>query len=131
MENRTLRKYTFRKKERLRLRRDITLVFKFGKAIQTEDFVILFRKNGLDYSRIAISVKKKFGKANRRNKLRRWVRECFRLNKDVIPKGYDFMIIARRALSEKFETSSYKSICDTLLKNFEGLIDAESNTCPY
>jgi len=131
METCSLRKYGFRKRERLRLRRDITLVFKFGKAIQSEDFVILYRKNGLDYSRIAISVKRKFGKANRRNKLRRWLRECYRLNKDFIPRGYDFMIIARKALSEKFENSSYKSICDTLLKNFERLIDAESNTCSY
>lgn len=117
----------FRKRERLRLRRDISLLFKSGSAVQNEDFVILYRKNGLDYSRIAISVRKKFGKANRRNKLRRWVRECFRLNKDSIPAGYDFLIIARKSLSEKFEKSNYWTVCKTLLNNFERLINEKSN----
>lgn len=121
-------RYTFRKKERLKLRRDITLLFKFGKAAQNEDFVVVYRRNGLDYSRIAISVKRKFGKANRRNKLRRWVRECFRLNKSDILKGYDFLIITRKALAEKFVSSSYFSVCESLLNIFERIKNAESNT---
>ena len=131
METHSLRKYTFRKRERLRLRRDISPVFRCGKAIQSEKFVVLYKKNGLDYSRLASIVKRKFGKANRRNKLRRWIRECFRLNKDSIPKGYDFIVIARKALSENFEKSNYKVVCKALLGNFERLIDAESNTGTY
>lgn len=127
METRRLKKYTLKKRERLKLRRDITLLFKFGKAVQNEDFVIIYRKNGLDYSRIAVSVKKKFGKANRRNKLRRWIKECFRLNKSEIIKGYDFLIIARKALSEKFERSSYASVCKLLLSVLERITNADSN----
>lgn len=122
-----MRKYTFKKKERLKLRRDITLLFKFGKSVQNEDFVIIYRKNGLDYSRIAISVKKKFGKANRRNKLRRWVKECFRTNKEKIASGFDYLIIARRSLSEKFEKSDYWYVCGSLLSAFERIVNAESN----
>ncbi|ABS60889.1 MULTISPECIES: ribonuclease P protein component [Fervidobacterium] len=128
IEPKEVRRYTFRKKERLKLRRDITLLFKEGKSVQNEYFVIIYRKNGLDYSRIAISVKKKFGKANRRNKLRRWVRECFRTNKYNISKGFDFLIIARKNLSEKFDKADYRSICSSLLNVFERIIDAESNT---
>lgn len=122
-----MRKYTFKKKERLKLRRDITLLFKFGKSVQNEDFVIIYRKNGLDYSRIAISVKKKFGKANRRNKLRRWVKECFRTNKEKIASGFDYLIIARKSLSEKFEKSDYWYVCGSLLSVFERIVNAESN----
>ncbi len=127
METHCLRKYTFKKKERLKLRRDITLLFKFGKSVQNEDFVIIYRKNGLDYSRIAISVKKKFGKANRRNKLRRWVKECFRTNKEKIASGFDYLIIARKSLSEKFEKSDYWYVCGSLLSVFERIVNAESN----
>lgn len=127
METHCLRKYTFKKKERLKLRRDITLLFKFGKSVQNEDFVIIYRKNGLDYSRIAISVKKKFGKANRRNKLRRWVKECFRTNKEKIASGFDYLIIARKSLSEKFEESDYWYVCSSLLSVFERIVNAESN----
>lgn len=127
METHCLRKYTFKKKERLKLRRDITLLFKFGKSVQNEDFVIIYRKNGLDYSRIAISVKKKFGKANRRNKLRRLVKECFRTNKEKIASGFDYLIIARKSLSEKFEKSDYWYVCGSLLSAFERIVNAESN----
>ncbi|MFN3692182.1 MAG: ribonuclease P protein component [Fervidobacterium sp.] len=123
-----MKRCSFRKKERLKLRREVTLLFKFGKAAQNDDFVVIYRKNGLGYSRIAISVKRKFGKANRRNKLRRWVRECFRLNKSDILKGYDFLIIARKALAEKFVSSSYFSVCESLLNIFERIKNAESNT---
>lgn len=122
-----MRKYTFKKKERLKLRRDITLLFKLGKSIQNEDFVIIYRKNGLDYSRIAISVKRKFGKANRRNKLRRWIKECFRTNKEKIYPGFDYLIIARKSLSEKFEKSDYWYVCSSLLSVFERIVNAESN----
>lgn len=122
-----MRKHTFKKRERLKLRRDITLLFKFGKSVQNEDFVIIYRKNGLDYSRIAISVKKKFGKANRRNKLRRWVKECFRTNKEKIASGFDYLIIARKSLSEKFEKSDYWYVCGSLLSVFERIVNAESN----
>lgn len=127
METHCLRKHTFKKRERLKLRRDITLLFKFGKSVQNEDFVIIYRKNGLDYSRIAISVKKKFGKANRRNKLRRWVKECFRTNKEKIASGFDYLIIARKSLSEKFEKSDYWYVCSSLLSVFERIVNAESN----
>ncbi|MCX7653790.1 MAG: ribonuclease P protein component [Fervidobacterium sp.] len=126
-----MRKYSFKKRERLKLRRDITLLFKFGKSVQNEDFVVIYRINGLDYSRIAISVKKKFGKANRRNKLRRWVRECFRINKEKIPKGFDYLIIARRSLSEKFGNSNFWNVCSSLLSIFERIVNAESNTSNY
>lgn len=131
MEIDCLRKYSFKKRERLKLRRDITLLFKFGKSVQNEDFVVIYRINGLDYSRIAISVKKKFGKANRRNKLRRWVRECFRINKEKIPKGFDYLIIARRSLSEKFGNSNFWNVCSSLLSIFERIVNAESNTSNY
>ncbi|MGC8820095.1 MAG: ribonuclease P protein component [Fervidobacterium sp.] len=125
------RNFTFRKKERLKLRRNITLLFKLGNSIQNEDFVVIYRKNGLDYSRIAISVRKKFGKAIRRNKLRRWVRECFRTNKEKIAKGYDYLIISRKGLSGKFEKSNYWSVCASLLSVFERIVDAESNIRNY
>lgn len=126
METDSLR-FTFRKKERLKLRRDIKLLFEEGRTLQSQFFVVIYRKNGLDYSRIAVSVRKKFGKANRRNKVRRWVRECFRTNKQYFPKGFDMMFIVRKALSEKFAEVNYSTICKELLKLCARIVD-EKNT---
>jgi len=122
------KRFKFRKRERLKLRSDISLLFESGRSVQSEDFVIVYRNNRLDYSRIAVAVKRKFGKANRRNKLRRWVRECFRTNPDRVPKGYDFLVIARKPLSVKFKTSTYWSVSKSLIELFERIINEESNT---
>ncbi|ODN30718.1 ribonuclease P protein component [Fervidobacterium thailandense] len=130
METDSLR-FTFRKRERLKLRRDIKLLFEEGKSLQSQFFVVIFRKNGLDYSRIAVSVRKKFGKANRRNKVRRWVRECFRTNKQYFPKGFDMMFIVRRALSEKFEEVNYHKICEELLKLCARIVDEKNSALSH
>ncbi|ACB09699.1 MULTISPECIES: ribonuclease P protein component [Thermotoga] len=114
---------SFTRRERLRLRRDFLLIFKEGESLQNEYFVVLFRKNGLDYSRLGIVVKRKFGKATRRNKLKRWVREIFRRNKGVIPKGFDIVVIPRKKLSEEFERVDFWTIREkllNLLKRIEG-----------
>ncbi len=57
-------------------------------------------KNSLDYSRLGISVGRKFGNAVKRNRAKRLVREFFRRNKHIIPKGYDFVFLPRKNLLE-------------------------------
>jgi len=51
----------------------------------------------LDYSRIGITVTKKYGKAHKRNRMKRLVREFFRLNKPLFKQGYDFLIIVKNS----------------------------------
>jgi ribonuclease P protein component len=109
----------FTRKERLRLRKDFLEIFKEGKSLQNEYFVVLFLKNGLDHSRLGIVVKRKFGKATRRNKLKRWVRETFRKNKDKIPKGFDIVVIPRKRLSEEFESINFRVVQKKLLSLLE------------
>ncbi|SHH23067.1 ribonuclease P protein component [Thermosipho atlanticus] len=119
MEISSLKTNTFRKYERLKLRKDILNVIRNGKGIQNDWFVVLYIRNGLDYSRYAFSVKKKFGKAVKRNKLKRWLRESIRNNKSTIPKGYDYLIIARKKLSDQFENITYKEFLSEFLAMFE------------
>ncbi|MCD6551093.1 ribonuclease P protein component [Thermotoga sp.] len=109
----------FTREERLRLRRDFLAIFKEGKNLQNEYFVVLFRRSGLDHSRLGIVVKRKFGKATRRNKLKRWVRETFRRNKDRIPKGFDIVVIPRKRLSEEFEYINFWVVQEKLLSLLE------------
>ena len=45
--------------------------------------------------RLGLTVGKSFGKAVRRNRAKRLIRESYRAIEEKIPNGYDFVIVAR------------------------------------
>ncbi len=55
-------------------------------------FAIDVRKNGLEVTRIGITVTRRFGDAHRRNRFKRLVREAFRLCQQDLIKGVDLNI---------------------------------------
>ena len=72
--------------------------------------VLYARKNRTATNRVGITVSKKLGKANVRNRVRRRLREVYRLNEDKFQSGWDIVIVARtRAIHAPFEklTESY------------------------
>ncbi|PBH43664.1 ribonuclease P protein component [Clostridioides difficile] len=92
---------------------DFRKVYKHGKSFANKYLVIYILKNKSDYSRVGISVSKKVGKAITRNRVRRLIKEAYRLNIDEkIKPGYDIVFIAR--VSSKAAT--FKDI-DKSIKN--------------
>lgn len=56
------------------------------------------QENGRDHARLGISVgRKKIRKANDRNRVKRLLRESFRLNKAELPVGIDLIVVPRHA----------------------------------
>ncbi len=51
--------------------------------------------NGLGYPRLGMSVGRKVGNAVRRNRIRRLIRESFRLLQHDFPQGYDLVVVVR------------------------------------
>jgi len=45
---------------------------------------------------LGITASKRTGNAVQRNRIKRLVRECFRLHRDQFPKGFDIVIAAKR-----------------------------------
>jgi ribonuclease P protein component len=62
--------------------------------------VLAFLRNELDHSRFGFVVSKRLGKAVRRNKIKRRMREVTRLRIPKIKSGFDLVFIARRPMSE-------------------------------
>lgn len=81
-------KYTFSKKERLKSKKEISRIFKDGIFFYTEHLSVKFIETNSDkqyYHKIGISVPKKLFKlAVSRNKIKRRIREAYRLNKAII-----------------------------------------------
>lgn len=85
---------------RLRLTRaaDYREVFTESRRLTSPALVLLYRRNGLNYSRLGLAISKKHVKrAVRRNRVKRQVREYFRLHRQETP-GLDIVVLSRRAL---------------------------------
>ena len=91
-----MRSFSFPKTERLLNRKDFVNLNRFGKKRHTRHFLVVFRQNSLGISRLGITASKKTGNAVKRNRIKRLIREYFRLNKHEICQGYDIIIIAKK-----------------------------------
>ncbi|MDR0863122.1 MAG: ribonuclease P protein component [Oscillospiraceae bacterium] len=75
-----------------------------GKSAAGGSCVIYCRKNGRGENRLGLTVSTKLGGAVRRNRIRRRLRETYRLNEDKLRRGYDVVIVARaRAIDAPFD----------------------------
>ena len=70
-----------------------------GKRHHTRHFVVIIKQNGLGITRLGVTVSKKAGNAVKRNRVKRLIREFFRLNNSKIPQGYDIVVTAKKDAS--------------------------------
>jgi ribonuclease P protein component len=87
-------------RERIRKKSDFLFLYKNGCRYRGRYFNLVYFPNSLAFSRMAIVVSKKVGKAVTRNKVKRWIRDLFRRNKDWIRGSFDIMIIAKKEILE-------------------------------
>lgn len=74
-------------------------MFEQPKKIITPEYILLFRKNNLEYARLGLALSKKMiAKACDRNRLKRLLRESFRQNK--LP-AVDVVFLARQGIAKK------------------------------
>jgi ribonuclease P protein component len=64
--------------KRLAKRREFLRVYETGRKIFSRYTVVFFASNDVSHSRLGVTATKKLGKANVRNRLKRWTREVYR-----------------------------------------------------
>lgn len=75
--------------------------------------VLYARKNRTQSNRVGITVSKKLGKAHVRNRVRRRLREIYRLHEAKFQPGWDIVVVARsKAVDAPFDklTASYLAL---------------------
>jgi ribonuclease P protein component len=89
-------RFRFRKEERIRHRRDFQLALRYGSRRHTKHYTVILRPNDLECSRLGVTVSKSVGNAVKRNRVKRCLREFFRLHKHKLPPSHDLVIIAKK-----------------------------------
>jgi len=85
--------------ERIRKKKDFFDLYRKGRRVRGKYFHLVFQPNKLEYSRMAVVVSKKIGKAAKRNRIKRWFRELFRRNKELLPLPCDLIFIAQKDMA--------------------------------
>jgi ribonuclease P protein component len=101
----------FPKTVRLRTKREFDRVYA-AKCKAADGTLLMFvQPNGLAHPRIGLSVSRKVGNAVVRNRVKRLLREAFRLTQHELPAGWDLVVIPLapdRASLSAYQTSLRK-----------------------
>lgn len=86
-------------------------VYNGRKNYWNRNLILYIRRNGLDNSRVGYSITKKIGNSVVRNKVRRRMKEIYRLNFHNIKEGYDLIFIPKKNVVD----ISYKELESAML----------------
>lgn len=92
--------FSLRKSERLLTRADFEKLSRCGERIENEHFIIVYSRNGFGKLRLGVTASKRVGPAVTRNRVKRLVREHFRLHKVLFAESYDVNVIAKDGTSD-------------------------------
>ena len=70
-------------------------LYQKGKSAANKYLVIYCRRNGSEENRIGYTISAKLGHAVVRNRVRRRLREIYRLNEHKFRPGFDLVVVAR------------------------------------
>lgn len=96
--------------ESLRKNSDFRDAYQVGKSFANKYLVMYVKQNESAKNRIGISVSKKVGNSVVRHRLKRLVKEGYRLQEDRFLNGFDIVIIVRKTALNKSFTEIKKAI---------------------
>lgn len=110
----------FPKNQKLKKKNDIAALFEKGKWKSCEPLRVIYLHGDQESPKIGVSVSKKyFKKAVDRNRIKRLLRECYRLNKTVFRENFGNNCTAMFFYASKEMPKSYR----TLEENFKQLCE--------
>ncbi|MBW8001303.1 MAG: ribonuclease P protein component [Planctomycetes bacterium] len=98
-----LKRFAFPKAKRLVKNQQFKAVLDHNIRVSNDLLVLYIAENQRQYQRLGISIGKSAGNAVVRNRLKRLLREAFRLNQDQIPNGYDYLLMMSPKWLEKYK----------------------------
>lgn len=112
-------RYTFGRQDRIRKKKEFTTIYAKGVRFHTGNFTVITYSNSIGIRRFGLTVSKKVGSAVQRNRVKRLLREFFRLNKEKLPGSKDIVIIARKGAT----SLDYGNLC----RELDGLLTTRTD----
>lgn len=88
-------RFTFTKQQKLRRPAEFRCVYDAKTKAGDEHLLVFALRNDLGTTRVGLSVSKKHGGAVQRNRVKRLLREAFRLHQHDLPQGLDLVLVPR------------------------------------
>ena len=114
---------SYTKADRLRKRSEFVHVFQQGRKVHNRHFIVFYCPSQSSASRIGITVTKRIGKAVTRNRIKRIVREHFRLTRKGTQPYLDINVIAKK---EAVELTS-----EEIFHSLNGLFEKIKRACRH
>ena len=113
--------FNFPKTDRILKRSYFLQLSKNGKRVKNKYFTIVYSQGLFGTTRLGLTVSKKAGNSVRRNKIKRRIREYFRMNKGSFKKKWDINVIAKPEAGSLTSELFIPSLQDVFKKIEEGL----------
>ena len=112
----TLEKLRLRKSSLLRKGWEFERVYSGGNRLHGDGFTLICKPNFSNESRLGISVHRKIRGAVKRNRIKRIIRESFRLYREQYPHSMDIVFAVRPGFSLNHPSDICKVVASLMLK---------------
>jgi ribonuclease P protein component len=89
------RRYSFPRGARIGGRLQFSRIYQHGKRISRGALTAISLPSESDRPRLGISIPRRVGSAVVRNRIKRLLREAFRVCRNDIPRGYDVVVVVK------------------------------------
>ena len=115
-------RYSFKKEDRILKRSEFLEITRFGRKLQNDCFIAFFIPGRFDSPRLGITITRKVGKAAQRNRIKRLIREHFRLNRQHLNQNWDINIVAKKKAAD-LSSEKVNSFLQDLFEKISNCVD--------
>jgi ribonuclease P protein component len=102
---------------RLHGARQFLAVYRAAVSRHAGPMIVYTMPNDLDFTRLGLTVSRRVGTAARRNRIKRLLREAYRLHQHDLPSGYD--VVVRVKPHEPMDLKAYAELLAATLRTLD------------